>query len=126
MTENMKKFLEAVSKDEALREKVNTMDKDAIIATAKELGIELTETDFAQPEGEMNTDELDAVAGGGVCACVTAGGGKAGGYDKACGCYILGGGDGTGSNGLYARCFCVYGGGGEVAEGPKTTNYDEY
>ena len=47
MTENMKKFLETVSKSEELTAKINGMDKEAIIAAAKALGIELTDTDFA-------------------------------------------------------------------------------
>ena len=56
MTENMKKFLEKVSADKALAEKFANLDKDAVVALAKELGIELTEADFAQPEGEITAD----------------------------------------------------------------------
>ena len=47
MTENMKKFLEAVSKNEELAKKINTMTKEDLLALAKELSIELTEDDFA-------------------------------------------------------------------------------
>ncbi len=73
MSENMKKFLELVSKDENLKQKTlafNDMEPaDAIsagIALAKELGIELSEADFAKEEscGELSDDELDAVSGG--------------------------------------------------------------
>ena len=46
MTENQKKFLEAASKNEELRKKINEMDQKAIIVAAKELGIELSEADF--------------------------------------------------------------------------------
>ena len=86
MTENMKKFLEAVSQNEELREKLNGMSKEDILAAAKELGIDLTEVDFAQ-NGEMDDDELEVVAGGGElsklagggcrCACIAAGYGDA-------------------------------------------------
>ena len=114
MTENMKKFLEAMSKDEALRKKATTMGKEDLLAMAKELGIDLTEADFAQPEGEMNANELDAVAGGGACACVTLGAGTYEGKDNACGCYIYGTGDASSSE---ERCFCVYGGYGDSVEG---------
>ncbi len=108
MTENMKKFLELVSKDETLKQKTlafNDMEvADAIsasIALAKELGIELTEADFAKEKsgGELSDDELDAVAGGGGCGCLAAGGG--GGTDEndgntyGCACVMYGqGGDG--------------------------------
>ena len=43
MTENMKKFLEAVSKNDELSTKINTMTKEDLLALAKELGVELTE-----------------------------------------------------------------------------------
>ncbi len=74
MSENMKKFLELVSKDETLKQKMQAFKDmepaDAIsagITLAKELGIELTEADFAKEKsaGELSDDELDAVAGGG-------------------------------------------------------------
>ncbi len=73
MSENMKKFLELVSKDETLKQKMQAFSdmepKDAIsasIALAKELGIELSEADFAKEElgSELIDDELDAVVGG--------------------------------------------------------------
>ena len=107
MTENIKKFLEAVSKKDELREKLTTMDKDAIIAAAKELGFELTEADFVQPEDELNEDELDAVAGGGNCYCFMGGGGTKGKNDRACACVFAGAGE---QKDLTDRCACpVYG-----------------
>lgn len=74
MTENMKKFLELVSKDEALVAKVNAADKNALIALAKELGVELTEADFEHPT-ELSDDELEVVAGGAGTWCILIGGG---------------------------------------------------
>ncbi|MGN0154816.1 MAG: Nif11-like leader peptide family RiPP precursor [Lachnospiraceae bacterium] len=123
MSENLKKFLELVSKDETLKQKVlacNEMEKeDAIrtsIALAKEVGIELTETDFAKKESdsEMSDDELDAVVGGDDCFCFFAGGG--GGTDECdgktygCACIMFGqGGDGRASD---VNCMCGVGGSG--------------
>ncbi len=109
MSENLKKFLELVSKDENLKQKTlafNDMEPaDAIsagIALAKELGIELSEADFAKEEsgGELSDDELDAVAGGGDCACVAGGGGTV--YDDDehfCPCIVYGQGS--------TICFCA-------------------
>jgi len=126
MSENMKKFLELVSKDEALKQKVlacNDMEPaDAVrtsIALAKEAGIELTEDDFAQKrtDGELNDDELDAVTGGtdGICACGFAGGG--GGVDAedknvyGCACVMYGqGGDGRPED---MNCQCIAAGVGD-------------
>ena len=62
MTENMKKFLELVSADKQLMEKVSVAQKDMLIAIAKENGIELIEADFAAPTGELSDDELDSIA----------------------------------------------------------------
>ena len=93
MSENMKKFLELVSKDENLKKKMmelNDMEPEkavqASIAFAKEHGIELNEDDFAQEAsvGELSDEELDAVAGGGGCGCPFVGGGDGDGY--TCGC----------------------------------------
>ena len=126
MSENLKKFLELVSKDEALKQKAmacNDMEAaDAVrvsIALAKEVGIELTEADFAKKEadGELNDDELDAVTGGYTagCFCTVAGGG--GGTDAkdhntfGCACVIYGqGGDGRADD---SNCVCVTTGWGD-------------
>ena len=125
MSENLKKFLELVSKDEALKQKAmacNDMEKEdairASIALAKEVGIELTEADFAKKEadGELSDDELDAVTGGVLaCFCELAGGG--GGTDAndhkkfGCACVIYGqGGDGRAED---SNCVCVTTGGGD-------------
>lgn len=111
MTENMKKFLEAVSKNEELTKKINTMTKEDLLALAKELGVELTETDFEKPDGELSDDELDAVAGGALCYCLLAGSG----YDtcdneKTCVCVAGGGGEYKSGD---CRCWCVGCGVGE-------------
>jgi len=95
MTENMKKFLEAVSKNDELIEKIGNMGLEELLALAKELGLALTEADLAQPAvQEMNDDELDTVAGGVdvSCACAMGGGGTKDNNDKVCACVIAGGG----------------------------------
>ena len=111
MSDNMKKFLELASKDENLKQKMQSFNDmepaeaiSAGIALAKELGIELSEADFAKEEsnGELSDDELDAVAGGGGCGCAIAGGGD--GESYTCGCVFYGeGGD---------NCICPVGGAG--------------
>lgn len=70
MTENMKKFLETVSKDADLCKKVSAMNKDELLAFAREQGFVLTDVDLTRPAQELDDDDLDTVAGGGVnCAC---------------------------------------------------------
>ena len=64
MTENMKNFLAKVSEDKALVEKINQLNKEALIALAKEVDVELTEADFAQPEASLSEDELTVIHGG--------------------------------------------------------------
>lgn len=101
MTENMKKFIELVSKDEVLQEKLNTVQEQeeqenikAIIALASEYGITLTEVDFqnAKESGELSEEELTSVAGGNGCYCP--GWGYGYGWDnfKEWNCYCVGGG----------------------------------
>ena len=110
MTENMQKFLEAVSKNEELTEKVGTMGQDELIALAKELGIELTAADLEKPAvQELSDDDLDAVAGGGdvSCACAMGGGGTKDGNDKTCACVLAGAG--YSKNGG-ERCVCGFAG----------------
>ena len=109
MTENMKKFLEAVSVNDELIEKVNKMDKDALIALAKEMGITLTDADFEKPVVELSDDDLDTVAGGSDvdCVCVMGGGGTGDNNDKTCACVLAGVGY---SDEKSERCLCGFGG----------------
>ena len=110
MTDNMKKFLELAAGDAGLVERLNDMDKDAIIAEARQRGIELTDADFVEGESaELSEDELDAVAGGGKCACVVCGVGKAGDNCKECDCSFGGGGV---FEDKVNRCRCASIGGG--------------
>lgn len=124
MSENLKKFLDLIENDKELEAKAiacNEAGPDgaiaATIALAKEYGIELTEADFeAKAEtasGELDDDELDAVAGGrGSCACPALGHGVV--YNDntnkkySCYCALYGHG-GTGHN---APCKCPLVGGG--------------
>ena len=119
MTENLKKFLEAVSKDESLQAKVNALESKKetamadIIALAKELGIELTEADFAQPDGEISEDELETINGGG---CPTAGT-----VNNSCYCAAAGGGGGKQKDEDIWGCACVaYGQGGDAKDDHTT------
>ena len=111
MTDNMKKFLELAMSDAELTAQLNGMAKEAIIAAAQQRGIALTEADFAaDTRAELSEDELDEVAGGGKCACVLGGGGKADDNGKKCSCVLDGSGEFKDSR-IY-RCMCIGAGGG--------------
>ena len=122
MTDNMKKFIEFLSsQDEETSEKASKMEQDELIAFAAENGITVTPEDFAEAkkeaeaaaEGELSDDELSAVAGGGVCACVAGGGGEEGpGRDGVCACVAFGQGLDKERSALESRCVCFLGGGG--------------
>ena len=110
MTENMQKFLEAVSRDEALTAKVGAMGKDELLALAKALGIPLTDADLEKPAvQELDDDDLDTVAGGSdvSCACAMGGSGTKDENDKTCACVMAGAG--YSKNGI-DRCVCDFAG----------------
>ena len=109
MTENMKCFLAKVSEDKALAEKASKLEKDELIVLAKEMGVNLTEADFAQTESDISEGELNSVTGGGNCYCVAGGGGTAGEKDSACACVFAGWGRSTER---HERCVCAMAGGG--------------
>lgn len=110
MNENLKKFLEKVSEDKALAEKVSAeKNPAALIPLAKEMGIELTEADLKRPVEELSDDELDTVAGGGdvSCACAMGGGGTKDANDKTCACVLAGVGYAKDKS---ERCLCGFAG----------------
>ena len=124
MSENLKKFLELIASNKELEKKALATNelgeekgKAAMLALAKENGIELTLADLEKKEesGELSDDELDAVAGGGFCTCAVAGGG--GGVDAndgkkyGCACTSYGqGGDGRKND---FNCACIVFGEGQ-------------
>ena len=60
-------------------------------------------------EKALDMNELDAVAGGGMCVCPFVGGGTADSpNEKPCGCVVGGGGEWTQANefGNKGRCVC--------------------
>ena len=106
MTENLKKYLEAVSKSDELAAKLNTMTKEDLLALAKALGIPLTAADLDKPAvQELDDDDLDPIAGGGdvSCACAMGGSGTKDENDKTCACVMAGAG--YSKNGI-DRCVC--------------------
>ena len=117
MTENMKKFLELVSKDEGLGKKIGSAGKEELMTLSKELNIELSEADFVQPVAELSDDELNAVAGGKSCYCAAGGGGTGSGKcDITCACVMVGVGEGRygpDNDNISERCICALGGYGE-------------
>ena len=112
MSKNYQKFLEELSKSKELVDQANAAkDANALVALAKELGIELTAADF-EDSCELSDDELDAVAGGDDdvdCVCAMGGGGEKDHNDKVCACVMAGVGhraDGA------ERCLCGFAGWG--------------
>lgn len=115
MNENARAFFEMVKADPELSERLSGMGAQALVAAARERGVELSEEDLESPEGEVGDEELENVAGG-SCFCFTGGGGHGvdlkDGVGYACVCVVYGqGGDGRVTD---ANCCCpVWGGGSE-------------
>ena len=133
MSENLKNFLEIISKDKALQDKVKAFGSDreaaltGLIALAKEIGMELSKADFEAPEGELAEDELIAISGGANgftedfseieeygCVCFMGGGGGGHMIDDGsvmgCACVVYGqGGDGKDD---HTVCVCPFAGSG--------------
>ncbi|MBR2793337.1 MAG: hypothetical protein IKE16_01725 [Solobacterium sp.] len=104
MTENMKKLLEIISRENRESvEKLNQASREELIAWAAGKGITLTDVDFEKEEsteGEVSLDDADSVAGGKDCYCAFgAGGGTSTNDVDACGCVLAGYGDDN-------RCTC--------------------
>ena len=130
MRENMKKFLELIASNKEIEAKAlacNELGEEkgriALIELAKENGIELTLADLEKKEeaasGELDDDELDAVAGG-ACGCAVAGGGKGidegNGKEYQCSCVLYGQGkEGRKSD---INCTCYVAGGGNDFNDP--------
>ncbi len=71
MTENMKKFLDAVASDENLQQEINEIlalpeseQAEAAVHFAQKYGFEFKEEDLADEELELSDEALDGVAGG--------------------------------------------------------------
>ena len=117
MKENLKKFLEAVSQNEELAKKINTLSMEDILALAKEMGIALTEEDLTTPQ-TLDDADLETVAGGKECYCAMGGGGTADSpFEKTCACVLYGQGDWNNKFDTRlegARCYCLAGGAGDA------------
>ena len=120
MKENVKKFLQAASKDETLQKELKEADNfEAMQKIAAAKGFTFTENDF-QDSGkeiaEISEDEMKAVAGGRIsspysCSC-SGPTGVGDGWNLYCYCFLPGNGnnmtnnssccDCTGGNGLGA------------------------
>ena len=118
MTENMKHFLEEISGDKEIIERINQApDMETVIALAKEKGFILTEEDLKPDTGiqMVSDDELDAVAGGKECFCFAGGGGEATeDYEDTCACVGVGLGLIINSSNMKdTRCMCAAAGYGD-------------
>lgn len=78
MTEMGKKFMETVSNDKALQEKLKEAKLEAVIRIANDNGFKITKADLALDQDELNDDELKAVSGGRKynCQCEKLGSGE--------------------------------------------------
>lgn len=112
MTEQAKQFLEKLSTDEALRGEYaaalegveSAKQSEAVINFAKSKGVVLTEDDFAREAKAIDDKDLEAVAGGGACACAWTGFGT---YDMLkCVCHFSGTGSCT-DRGICSQGGCI-------------------
>lgn len=102
---NLKKFYEEVEKNAELKEELVKLNKEVegrevdeaavkakLIETAKKYDLSLCEADFNAEEGELNLDDLKAVAGGagGGCFISNAGCSLFGEISSEGGCIIIG------------------------------------
>lgn len=99
---NLKKFYEEAEKNEELKAVLVAANKemegksqaevqDKLVAIAKDFGYTLTSDDFEEKEGELDLDDLEAVAGGaGGCFISNAGCSLFGEIDSKGGCIIIG------------------------------------
>lgn len=99
---NLKKFYEEAEKNEELKSALVAANKemegksqaevqDKLIAIAKDFGYALTADDFEEKEGELDLDDLEAVAGGaGGCFLSNAGCKLFGEIDSKGGCILIG------------------------------------
>ena len=118
MDDLKEKIFELASQDAEFAEKLGAAETpEAIAALLAEKGLDVAAEDLqelVQPAEEgavkLSEDELDAVAGGKECYCVSGGGGKKGKFDKTCACVAVGYGD-AGDFGM--RCMCLGPGAGE-------------
>jgi len=64
--ENAKRFVEMVAADAALKARLETLDSEAVLAAAKEMGLDFTaeELKAAAMDQAVALDELDEVAEG--------------------------------------------------------------
>ena len=110
MTDKMKSYLEAATRDKEHLEKLKTAkNTEEIAALAKEKGFDLSAEDLT-PDTEnrqLSEDELAAVAGGGVCGCYFVGAGMAGTKDEDCRCPVGGAGSYWDNDTQGVRCACV-------------------
>lgn len=116
MTSSMEALLTILSGNKELSQKFTQLDQISMIAAAKELGITLTEADFAPAdEGEISENELETVAGGKECYCAIGGGGTSSNKNEdTCGCAIVG--VGMENKKDTHRCLCNVGGYGYEME----------
>jgi len=115
MANNINKFLEELSKNDELREKLISLNKEfpnkeenerKLVELAKKYGFELEAGDFANSEKtELDDSELEAVSGGSLiyknanhyrssdCICAMFGAGTADDEQKTCFCAVGGTGE---------------------------------
>ena len=125
MTENGKNFLEILSADRELQNKIQGLNKEQVFALIREYGFELTADDLElkSPESHtLDTKELEYINGGSICVCVIGGGGAATRKDQQT-CACVAGGFGFVSVGgvdySYMRCACPAAGGGNDKDGDE-------
>ena len=66
--EQLKAFIERVKADTSLQKKLKAAaNPDAVVAIAKETRFSISADDLKRAQSEISEEELEVVAGGGVC-----------------------------------------------------------
>lgn len=121
MTENGKKFMDALEADESLKKELEAKGKGvelseqyALVAEfANAHGFDITVEDLRGGDKPIDLDELETVAGGGGCGCaIVYGYGSGAGLKCDCGSYGSGGVDGNKQPNSQGGCECICAGAG--------------
>lgn len=111
-TENVTKFMEALSEDRKLQEKLlqnplseeqKNLLRSRIISVAKESGFSFTAEELKQYEASSQAPD-SAMRDWDTCFCVAGGGGYNRTEDYSCAC-VVGGGGKSDNDGVYMSCF---------------------
>lgn len=93
----MRRFMEVISADSELRERATKAEtQEELTSLADEVGVALSEEDFAEQtqDSELSEEDLESVVGGiSCCMCVLSGDGEEDDKEEPCKCALFGTGE---------------------------------